>query len=171
MACGVINRRGPVAIAAIHLRADLCCAYCGSDLSRTPVRLRHTDHVLPISLGGTDDPANLVLACSRCNSGRAGADLLPLRAVLRGRTRAEVRRDIERQTSIAIGPGSKLHEIAIEHAWRWWPDQMARRARARAGYLERQAAARERDCVDFFEGLARARVAPMRSRAPERLAA
>lgn len=141
-----LNRLGPVANAAIHLRADLRCTWCGSDLARTPVRLRHTDHVIPRRDGGEDIAENLVLACHRCNIGR-GDSFLPLRAQLRGRTEAQVRAEIRRQTAIAIGPGSEIHARAVLAAWRWWPDQLLRRSRARAAYNDRAAFA-------FFEGVA-----------------
>lgn len=40
------------------------CRYCGA----TPdVSELHVDHVQPRSRGGTDDPLNLVTACSACN--------------------------------------------------------------------------------------------------------
>ena len=39
---------------------DECCVYCGDEANTV-------DHVIPISKGGTDDPNNLVAACSRCN--------------------------------------------------------------------------------------------------------
>lgn len=141
-----LNRLGPVAVAAIHLRADLRCTWCGSGLARTPVRLRHTDHVIPRREGGKDIASNLILACHRCNIGR-GDGLLPLRAQLRGRTEAQVRAEIARQTSIAIGPGSEIHARAVAAAWRWWPDQLLRRSRARAAYNTRQ-------CFAFFQGVA-----------------
>lgn len=37
------------------------CAYCGTTEELT------TDHVMPKSRGGTNDPDNLVLACRDCN--------------------------------------------------------------------------------------------------------
>ncbi|MCV7100120.1 HNH endonuclease [Mycobacterium palustre] len=47
------------------------CFYCGSHLhANNPI-----DHVLPWSLVGIDGPANLVLACSRCNGDKG--NLLP----------------------------------------------------------------------------------------------
>jgi hypothetical protein len=140
-----LNRLGPVAVAAIHLRADLRCTYCAADLTKTPLRFRQTDHVIPRRDGGTDEPANLVLACHKCNVGRGTGDgLLPLRAALRGRTEAQVRAEIRRQTSIPIGPGSEIHAAAIERAWQWWPDQLLRRTRARRAWCERQ-------CFEYFE--------------------
>jgi hypothetical protein len=36
------------------------CQYCGQEANTV-------DHVLPIALGGTDEPNNLVAACARCN--------------------------------------------------------------------------------------------------------
>ena len=39
---------------------DYCCAYCGDEANTV-------DHVIPMSKGGTDDPNNLVAACSNCN--------------------------------------------------------------------------------------------------------
>lgn len=51
------------------LRRDgMTCRYCGGkapDVSLT------VDHVVPQTLGGGDDPSNLVTACSECNSGKA----------------------------------------------------------------------------------------------------
>lgn len=44
------------------------CRYCGA----TPVTsLLHVDHVVPVAEGGTNDPANLVAACSGCNLGKS----------------------------------------------------------------------------------------------------
>lgn len=42
------------------------CVYCGS------VENLCIDHAFPIDQGGTDDSDNLVCACKRCNSGKAG---------------------------------------------------------------------------------------------------
>ena len=44
------------------------CYYCGA--SAPDVRLT-VDHVLPVALGGSSDPSNLVAACEDCNSGKA----------------------------------------------------------------------------------------------------
>jgi 5-methylcytosine-specific restriction endonuclease McrA len=38
------------------------CVYCGTWAAST------IDHIVPLSAGGTDDPANLTSACWRCNS-------------------------------------------------------------------------------------------------------
>lgn len=53
----------------VRKRANALCEYCHS-----PERISATrftiDHVQPQSLGGSDDFANLALACSRCNQRR-----------------------------------------------------------------------------------------------------
>lgn len=49
-------------------RDNYTCRYCGGsapDVSLT------VDHVIPVTLGGGDDPSNLVAACSACNSGKS----------------------------------------------------------------------------------------------------
>jgi 5-methylcytosine-specific restriction endonuclease McrA len=44
----------------ILIRDAYLCQYCGNDATTV-------DHVIPISKGGTDEPDNLLAACSRCN--------------------------------------------------------------------------------------------------------
>nr|WLJ25466.1 MAG: HNH endonuclease [Corynebacterium phage HS01] len=53
-------------------RDNFRCHYCGSEAAQTDL---HVDHVVPQSLGGTNDPSNLVTACAECNSGKAGRTL------------------------------------------------------------------------------------------------
>lgn len=51
------------------LRRDgYTCHYCGSPAPDVEL---HVDHVLPVSLGGTDTPDNLVTSCAPCNLGKA----------------------------------------------------------------------------------------------------
>lgn len=45
----------------ILIRDGYCCQYCGQEDATT------VDHIVPISKGGTDEPDNLVAACTRCN--------------------------------------------------------------------------------------------------------
>jgi 5-methylcytosine-specific restriction endonuclease McrA len=47
----------------ILIRDAYLCQYCGNDANTV-------DHVLPVSRGGTDEPDNLLAACTRCNSSR-----------------------------------------------------------------------------------------------------
>lgn len=43
------------------------CRYCGAAAPDVPLTV---DHVVPVALGGTNDPSNLVCACRDCNSGK-----------------------------------------------------------------------------------------------------
>jgi hypothetical protein len=44
------------------------CKYCGA---QAPDVALTVDHVIPVALGGSDDPTNLVTACQPCNAGKA----------------------------------------------------------------------------------------------------
>lgn len=50
-------------------RCNFCCYYCGIPASLGLKQL-HIDHVIPVSLGGTNDPWNLVASCWECNGGK-----------------------------------------------------------------------------------------------------
>lgn len=53
------------------LRRDgFACRYCGA---AAPTAVLEVDHVVPVALGGSDDPSNLVAACADCNSGKSSA--------------------------------------------------------------------------------------------------
>lgn len=49
-------------------RDNHACRYCGAS---APDATLEVDHVVPVALGGTDDPSNLVTSCADCNSGKA----------------------------------------------------------------------------------------------------
>ena len=53
-------------------RCNFACYYCGVPAA-LGLKVLHVDHVIPVSLGGTNDPWNLVAACWDCNLGKAGA--------------------------------------------------------------------------------------------------
>lgn len=44
------------------------CRYCGAQAPDVPLTV---DHVIPVALGGGDDPTNLVTACQDCNAGKS----------------------------------------------------------------------------------------------------
>ncbi|OCH80287.1 HNH endonuclease [Gordonia phage Squiddly] len=46
------------------------CRYCGATAPDTPMTI---DHVIPVALGGSDDPSNLVTACRDCNAGKTSS--------------------------------------------------------------------------------------------------
>jgi len=51
-------------------RDNFTCRYCGAS---APDVVLEVDHVVPVSLGGTDHPRNLVAACVDCNSGKSSS--------------------------------------------------------------------------------------------------
>lgn len=55
---------------AILKRDGFTCRYCKSKDAELTV-----DHVLPVSLGGTDEPENLIAACEPCNQGKGSTPL------------------------------------------------------------------------------------------------
>jgi hypothetical protein len=49
-------------------RDENTCQYCGQKAPDVPLQI---DHVIPVALGGSDSPSNLVTACRDCNSGKS----------------------------------------------------------------------------------------------------
>ena len=49
-------------------RDNHACRYCGATAPDVPLTV---DHVVPVALGGSNDPSNLVTACRPCNEGKA----------------------------------------------------------------------------------------------------
>lgn len=49
-------------------RDNHACRYCGATAPGVALTV---DHVTPVALGGSDDPTNLVTACTDCNSGKS----------------------------------------------------------------------------------------------------
>lgn len=69
--------RPPLGVAvrfALLERDSFTCAYCGARPGNDQL---HIDHLLPWCLGGTDDPANLITACARCNLGKGRRIYVP----------------------------------------------------------------------------------------------
>lgn len=52
-------------------RDNFACRYCGLKASDTELVV---DHVMPVALGGSDEPSNLVAACRDCNAGKAASN-------------------------------------------------------------------------------------------------
>jgi len=61
----------------VRSRANFLCEYCHS-AEESSSTLFTIDHILPRSIGGSDELENLALACHRCNNNRynfvAGTD-------------------------------------------------------------------------------------------------
>jgi hypothetical protein len=52
-------------------RDNHACRYCGKIAPATELVV---DHVVPVALGGTDEPSNLVAACKDCNAGKSSSN-------------------------------------------------------------------------------------------------
>lgn len=52
----------------VRRRARDTCEYCRIPQEASPVIPFHVEHVIAKQHGGTDDPAQLALACDRCNA-------------------------------------------------------------------------------------------------------
>ena len=59
---------------ALVYRDKARCSICLCDLSGTIVSGKNyaIDHIIPLNLGGTNDPTNLQLLCNNCNSSKSG---------------------------------------------------------------------------------------------------
>ena len=53
------------------LKRDQICQLCGATKSD---RMLEVDHIVPRSKGGTNDPSNLQVLCSRCNRAKSNRD-------------------------------------------------------------------------------------------------
>lgn len=82
------------------------CVYCGTPYADT------VDHVLAQAKGGTDDPANLVSACSQCNSAKGSmpvGSFLLTRRIRRGDARTAASAD-----SLDLTEGSLALDLSSE---------------------------------------------------------
>jgi len=52
----------------VMTRDNHTCRYCGATAPDAKLTI---DHVVPVALGGGDDPSNLVAACRDCNAGKS----------------------------------------------------------------------------------------------------
>lgn len=51
-------------------RDNHACRYCGATAPDVALTV---DHVVPVALGGTNEPGNLVTACQPCNAGKSAS--------------------------------------------------------------------------------------------------
>lgn len=66
-----VNPRKPISRRVrfeVLRRDNYTCRYCGAKAPDVPLTV---DHVIPTTLGGSDDPSNLVTACRDCNAGKS----------------------------------------------------------------------------------------------------
>jgi hypothetical protein len=53
----------------VFARDKFTCRYCGRQSDTVALEI---DHIIPVCQGGTNDPENLITACSDCNLGKGG---------------------------------------------------------------------------------------------------
>lgn len=75
------NARGQITKttrASILAKTNGLCAYCGCTLTtqKDKPNTFHADHVLPVAKGGTDDIANLIPSCAKCNGKKSAKSFL-----------------------------------------------------------------------------------------------
>jgi hypothetical protein len=66
------NQRGAIGARLrfeVLRRCNFACYYCGVPAAMG-IKHLHVDHVIPVALGGTNAPWNLVAACWDCNVGK-----------------------------------------------------------------------------------------------------
>lgn len=103
-------------------RDNHACRYCGATAPGVALTV---DHVKPVTLGGTDEPSNLVAACQACNGGKssvpAGAPLVDDIAADALRWAAAMRRaaDITRAQAEERRMFREDWRIDIWENWKW----------------------------------------------------
>ena len=113
----------------VFKRDRFACQYCG----RTPPDVvLHADHIAPVAGGGSDDPLNLLTACSDCNLGKAA---IPLDRIHRPLAE-QIAEETERQDQVAafnvfLLERRKAELAQIEDLGRYWFNKLAQKKRQR----------------------------------------
>jgi hypothetical protein len=98
-------------------RDNYTCRYCRSTEQELTV-----DHVVPVALGGSSDPNNLVAACKDCNAGKTSTS--PNAATVAQVSEDAVRwaAAMELAAQMAAEKAQRVHEYvsAFEAAWLDW---------------------------------------------------
>lgn len=108
-------------------RDNHTCRYCGA--SAPDVKLT-VDHVVPVSLGGVDEPGNLVTACQPCNAGKTSSSP---DAPLVSNVRADAIRWAAAMRAAALEQAEHQEEVAwfcdevdvVWHTWHYGADEKA----------------------------------------------
>lgn len=91
-------------------RDNHACRYCGAT---APTVKLNVDHVIPVSLGGSDAPTNLVAACADCNGGKTSSlpDAMPV---------ADVQQDAFRQAAELREAADQKRLATFVHLYMVW---------------------------------------------------
>lgn len=98
------------------------CQYCGE---KAPDVTLHVDHVIPVALGGSDKPENLVAACKDCNLGKTSLPAsAPLVASIGTLSAGYALEMVDRMTQIrgSLELEDEYYE-EFESAWNVWTCQ------------------------------------------------
>jgi len=95
------------------------CRYCGLKAAETELVI---EHVVPVALGGKDEPSNLVASCRDCNTGKAA---IPPDAPLVAQVEADALRWAK---AISVAADRMLNDLAkrqrarraFDEAWNRW---------------------------------------------------
>jgi hypothetical protein len=97
-------------------RDSYTCRYCGAKAPDVEITV---DHVIPVALGGTDEPSNLVAACGACNGGKTSSSPdAPLVAEVADRALEWAQ--AMRQAQAKMLADVKLREADREQFREWW---------------------------------------------------
>lgn len=119
----VPNQEPPLAVskrlrAEIFRRDNSTCRYCGAKAPAVEITI---DHVVPVTLGGSDDPSNLVTACADCNNGKTSVP--PNAAIVKQVSEDAFRwaRAIEAAAEKTLS-GRETARAAFDQKWRAWSE-------------------------------------------------
>jgi hypothetical protein len=106
------------------LRRDAhACRYCGA--TAPDVKLT-VDHVIPVALGGTDVPENLVTACAACNAGKTSTN--PDAPIVANVADDALRwaRAMEFASDVQFTDRSRVEQFAADflNCWEGWIDHL-----------------------------------------------
>lgn len=95
-------------------RDNFTCRYCRSTEEKLTV-----DHVIPVALGGTDDPGNLVAACADCNAGKGSTS--PTDATIEGVKNSDAKwaEAIKRAAEVQAAANGVFSKYMCEFAEAW----------------------------------------------------
>lgn len=132
-------------------RDNHACRYCGGV---APAVVLTVDHVVPVALGGSDDPSNLVTACEDCNAGKAATS--PGEKIVDDVAQDAVRWSNAIKRAAQIEETSKAsRRLSHEDVWEYWTGLNPRWAYPTAGW--EQTVDRLMDAglgiVDIFEAI------------------
>lgn len=103
-------------------RDNHTCRYCGRSAPEVKLTI---DHVIPETLGGSDDPSNLVAACADCNGGKSSvpADAAVVVNISQDALRwSQAMQQAADERALDRNQAAQLH-AAFTNEWDSWTDR------------------------------------------------